>query len=86
LTIPTRQGQIKLEWTIESFDPYATTFNSIRASLFFDSLEALDDLDRAAIKVGPGLRQPHAHAVKDSLKEKQGRAKIQLLERNTHRL
>ena len=80
LTIPTRKGQIKLEWTITSFDPHASRFNSIYASLFFASIKTLDDQDRAAIKVGIGLRQPHAHdqAVKDSLEEKEvpGKKKI----------
>ncbi|KAL6244873.1 hypothetical protein RBB50_008401 [Rhinocladiella similis] len=56
VTMPTQDEGTKLEWTVTSFDPQATTFNSTHASLLFASIRALDGQDRAAIKIGVGLR------------------------------
>jgi hypothetical protein len=72
LTIPTRSGRIKLEWTTQLFDPYTSTFNSVHASLLFASIKALDDQERAAIKIGAGFRQFYApsQATMNPLREK----------------
>lgn len=62
LTIPTRKAEMKLEWTIQSFDPHTSTFNSAQASLLFASIDALDDQERAAIRIGSGFRQVHTQS------------------------
>ena len=70
LTIPTRNDQIRLEWTGEPFD--ALRFNKVQADCFFAWIKNLDGQERLAIKIGTGLRQAdaHAQAVGDSLKHR----------------
>lgn len=52
LAVPGQRWQANIETKVMTFDPHATTFNSVHASLLFSSIKALDDQDKAAIKVG----------------------------------
>jgi hypothetical protein len=65
LTIPTRENQIRIEYTTESFDPYASTLKPdslvLHHATFFAWVRALDGQEKAAIKLGTGNQQAHAH-------------------------
>ncbi|KAK6382267.1 hypothetical protein LTS17_004154 [Exophiala oligosperma] len=69
VTIPARRGNEILEWTVRSFDPFATTFNSAHASEFFALIKALDDQDSVAIKVGVRLRYAPYQVLPDYVRD-----------------
>lgn len=75
---------MKLEWTIQSFDPHTSIFNSVQSSLIFASIHALDDQKRAYIRIGSRFRKAHplSQTSKNSLTETCVMDKDRIVEKN----